>query len=108
MMVGMGGFDLPMWIIRRQIASAIQVVVQAARLTGGARKVVKVSEVTGMEGEVISMHDLFVFKQTGVDSEGHAQGYYQATGMRPRCLDRLASAGIHLPVEMFERRTMNP
>jgi pilus assembly protein CpaF len=106
MMVGMGGFDLPMWIIRRQIASAIQVIVQVARTTGGARKVVKVSEVTGMEGEVISMHDLFLFKQTGVDAEGYAQGYYQATGIRPRCLDRLASAGIHLPVEMFERRTM--
>jgi pilus assembly protein CpaF len=106
MMVGMGGFDLPMWIIRRQIASAIQIVVQVARTTGGARKVVKVSEVTGMEGEVISMHDIFVFKQTGVDVEGHAQGYYQATGIRPRCLERLAAAGIHLPVEMFERRTL--
>src|SRR5260370_1051285 len=72
MMVGMVGFALPMWIIRRQIASAIQIVVQVARLTGGARKLVKVSEITGMEGEVISMHDLFVFKQTGVDAEGHA------------------------------------
>jgi pilus assembly protein CpaF len=106
MMVGMGGFELPMWIIRRQIASAIQIVVQAARTTGGARKVVKVSEVTGMEGEVISMQDIFIFKQTGVDAEGHAQGYFQATGIRPRCMDRLAAASIHLPVEMFERRTL--
>jgi pilus assembly protein CpaF len=106
MMVGMGGFELPMWIIRRQIASAIQIVVQAARTTGGARKVVKVSEVTGMEGEVISMQDIFIFKQTGVDSEGHAQGYFQATGIRPRCMDRLATASIHIPVEMFERRTL--
>jgi pilus assembly protein CpaF len=108
MMVGMTGFDLPIWIIRRQIASAIQVVVQASRLTGGARKVVKVSEITGMEGEVISMHDLFVFKQTGVDADGNAQGYYQSTGIRPKCLERLTAAGIHLPVELFERRTMNP
>jgi pilus assembly protein CpaF len=108
MMVGMGGFDLPMWIIRRQMASALQIVLQVARLTGGARKVVKISEITGMEGEVISMHDLFVFKQTGVDSAGHAQGYFQTTGIRPRCLDRLAAAGIHLPVELFERRTMTP
>jgi pilus assembly protein CpaF len=107
MMVGMAGFDLPMWIIRRQIASAIQVVVQTARLTGGARKVVKVSEVTGMEGETISMHDVFVFKQTGVDGAGNAQGYFQATGIRPRCLERLAAAGFHLPVELFER-TLTP
>src|SRR5947207_6100396 len=108
MMVGMGGFDLPIWIIRRQIASAIQIVVQVARLTGGTRKVIKISEVTGMEGEVISMHDLFIFKQTGVDPEGHAQGYFQATGIRPRCLERLAAAGLQLPVEMFERRTLTP
>jgi pilus assembly protein CpaF len=108
MMVGMVGFDLPMWIIRRQIASAIQVVVQVARLTGGARKVVKVSEITGMEGEVISMHDLFVFKQTGVDGEGNAVGQFQATGIRPRCMDRLSAAGVPLPVEMFERRTLHP
>ena len=107
MMVGMAGFDLPMWIIRRQIASAIQMVVQVARLPGGARKIVKISEVTGMEGEMISMHDLFIFKQTGVDAEGHSQGYFQATGIRPRCLERLTAAGIHLPVEMFERRTLN-
>jgi pilus assembly protein CpaF len=108
MMVGMGGFELPMWIIRRQIVSAIQVVIQTARLTGGARKVIKISEVTGMEEDVISMHDMFVFTQTGVDSEGHAQGLFQATGIRPRCMDRLAAAGIRLPVEMFERRTLYP
>jgi pilus assembly protein CpaF len=90
------------------MASALQVVVQVSRLTGGARKLVKVSEITGMEGDVISMHDLFVFKQTGVDNDGNAQGYFQATGIRPKCLDRLAAAGIHLPVELFERRTMNP
>src|SRR6266446_6995915 len=71
MMVGMAGFDLPIWIIRRQIASAIQIVVQAARLPGGARKVTKISEITNMEGDIISMHDLFIFKQTGVDAEGH-------------------------------------
>ncbi|MFN8858472.1 MAG: CpaF family protein, partial [Planctomycetaceae bacterium] len=62
MMVGMAGFDLPIWVIRRQIASAVHLVVQAARLTGGARKVIKISEITGMEGENITMHDLFVFK----------------------------------------------
>src|SRR5262249_18939917 len=70
MMVGMAGFDLPIWIIRRQIASAVQFVVQVARLQGGVRRVVKISEITGMEGDVVSMHDLFGFKQTGVDETG--------------------------------------
>jgi len=105
MMVGMAGFELPLWIIRRQIMSAVQIVVQVARLPGGARKVIKVSEITGMEGETITMHDLFVFKQTGVDGEGMVQGIYQITGIRPKCLERLAAAGAALPVEMFERRS---
>jgi pilus assembly protein CpaF len=104
MMVGMAGFDLPIWIIRRQIASAIQMVIQVARLPGGARKVVKISEITGMEGEVLSMHDVFAFKQTGVDDEQRAQGYFYANGIRPKCLERLETAGVRLAVEMFERR----
>jgi pilus assembly protein CpaF len=104
MMIGMAGFDLPIWIIRRQIASAIQIIVQVARLPGGARKIVKISEVTGMEGDVVSMHDIFAFKQTGVDNEGMAQGYLFATGIRPRCLEKLEAAGARLPVELFERR----
>jgi pilus assembly protein CpaF len=107
MMVGMAGFDLPIWIIRRQMASAIQIVVQVARLPGGPRKVIKISEITGMEGDVISMHDLFAFKQTGVDDAGVAQGYFHATGIRPKVLERLESAGIRLPVELFERRIIS-
>jgi pilus assembly protein CpaF len=107
MMVGMAGFDLPLWIIRRQIASAVQIVVQLARLSGGARKVIKVSEITGMEGgEVISMHDLFVYKQTGVDGSGEARGHFLATGIRPKCLEKLETAGVRLPVEMFEERQL--
>ena len=106
MMVGMAGFDLPMWLIRRQIAAAITIVVQVARLTGGHRKIVKISEITGMEGEIMSMHDIFGFKQTGVSDGGVAQGYFYASGIRPKCLDRLAASGADLPVEMFERRTL--
>ncbi|MGL4553049.1 MAG: CpaF family protein [Gemmataceae bacterium] len=106
MMVGMTGFDLPMWVIRRQIASAIHVVVQAARLTGGARKVIKISEVTGVEGENIAMHDLFVFKQTGLDDQRRAQGYFHATGLRPHYLERIAAAGINLPLELFTKRLL--
>jgi len=107
MMVGMAGYDLPIWIIRRQIISAIQIVVQAARLSGGARKVVKISEVTGMEGDTITMHDLFVFKQTGLDKNRLAQGYFHVTGMRPKCLERLEVAGARVPVELFERRIVD-
>jgi pilus assembly protein CpaF len=106
MMVGMAGFDMPMWIIRRQIASAIQIVIQVARLTGGDRKIVKISEITGMEGEIMSMQDIFGFKQTGVDDDGVAQGYFFSTGIRPKCLERLEISGASVPIEMFERRML--
>jgi pilus assembly protein CpaF len=107
MMVGMAGFDLPIWIIRRQIASAIQIVVQVARLPGGARRVVKISEITGMEGDIVSMHDIFGYKQTGVDEARNAQGFFYSSGLRPHCLERLEIAGARLPVEMFERRMLD-
>jgi pilus assembly protein CpaF len=106
MMVGMAGFDMPMWVIRRQIASAIHVIIQASRLTGGARKIVKISEVTGIESDNLASHDLFVYKQTGVDDQRRAQGYFHTTGIRPHFIDRLAAAGVGLPVEMFERRIL--
>ena len=108
MMVGMAGFDIPMWVIRRQIASAINIVVQASRLAGGRRKVVKISEITGTEGEVLSMHDVFEFQTTGIDSQGQAEGYFCATGLRPNLLPQLAAAGIPLPTELFERRCLTP
>jgi pilus assembly protein CpaF len=107
MMVGMAGFDLPIWIIRRQISSAVQIIVQVARLTGGIRRLIKISEVTGMEGEVMSMHDIFGFKQTGVDEHRVAQGYFSSTGIRPQCLERLEVSGNRLSVELFERRILN-
>ncbi len=106
MMIGMAGFDLPIWIIRRQIASAVQIVVQVARLTGGVRKIVKISEITGMEGEVMSMQDIFGFKQSGVDEDRRAQGYFFSTGLRPQCLERLEISGTKLPPQMFERRML--
>ena len=106
MMVGMAGFDVPVWTIRKQISSAINIVVQAVRLTGGARKITRISEITGMEGDVLTMPDIFCFKQTGVDEQRRAVGYFQATGIRPACLERLASAGLPLPVEMLEERIL--
>ena len=108
MMIGMAGFDVPIWIIRRQIAAAVQIVVQVARLVGGVRKVVKISEITGMEGEVMSMQDIFLFKQTGVDEDRVAQGYFLSTGIRPHCLERLEVSGVSVPVALFERRILNP
>ncbi len=107
MMVGMAGFDLPIWIIRRQIASAVEIVVQASRLNGGVRKITQISEITGMEGDVISMHDIFKFKQTGLDENGAAVGDFYATGVRPQCLDKLESCGIHLPADMFEHSLLS-
>jgi pilus assembly protein CpaF len=106
-MVGMAGFDLPIWVIRRQMASAIHIIVQVSRLLGGARKVVKISEVTGVEADNFAMHDLFFFKQTGVDEQRRAQGYFQAAGIRPHCMQRLAALGVPLAPEMFERRILD-
>lgn len=107
-MVGMSGLELPMWVIRRQIASAVQIVVQVSRLLGGARKVTRVSEVTGAEGEAFAMQDLFVFKQTGVDSARRAQGCFHATGLRPNCMERLEAHGAGLPMELFRKRMLQP
>ena len=106
MMVGMSGFDLPIWIIRRQIASAIHVIVQAARLSGGVRRVIKISEITGMEGDVVSMQDIFTFVQTGVDTDRRAIGEFRAHGLRPHCVTRLAASGNDVPVALFEPRVL--
>jgi pilus assembly protein CpaF len=106
MMVGMSGFDVPIWVTRRQISSAIHVVVQAARLTGGVRKIVKISEITGIENDVIAMHDLFGFKQTGVDDNRNAEGHFYVSGIRPHCMERLDACGVGLPMQLFERRAV--
>jgi pilus assembly protein CpaF len=105
-MIAMAGYDIPMRALRNQIASALQVVVQARRLTGGRRKVVSVSEISGMEGEQIQMHDLFTFEQSGVDNDGHAIGRFVASGIRPRCAERIEHRGIKLPADLFQRRVI--
>ncbi|MEX2287977.1 MAG: CpaF family protein [Planctomycetaceae bacterium] len=106
MLVGMAGNDLPNWFIHRQIASAVHIVVQVARLTGGNRKIMQVSEITGAQGDVINMHDIFKFEQTGIDENRVAAGDFHATGILPRCLTRLKACGIDLPLSMFERRKL--
>jgi pilus assembly protein CpaF len=106
-MIAMAGYDIPMRALRTQIAAAIQVLIQVRRITGGRRKVTSVSEIVGMEGESVQMHDLFVYEQTGVDPEGHAIGRFSATGIRPRVVERIESRGIHLPSDLFARRVID-
>ena len=105
-MVAMAGFEIPTRALRTQVASAIQLVVQARRLPGGGRKVTSVSEITGMEGDQVQMQEIFLYEQTGVGPDGHAQGRFVATGIRPRCTERIGHRGIDLPPELFARGPM--
>src|SRR5574338_952360 len=100
-MIGMSGIDIPPRSARAQIASAINVVIQVARLSDGRRKVVSVSELTGMEGEVVTMQEIFRFRQTGMTPEGQVQGKFEATGIRPRFLEHVMAHGITLSAELF-------
>ena len=101
-MVGMAGMNLPTKAMRHQISSALSVVIQIARLTDGRRKIVSIQELTGMEGEIITMQELFAFRQTGVDDSGTVSGYFCATGVRPHFTDRVRSYGIELPDALFD------
>jgi pilus assembly protein CpaF len=101
-MIAMGATNLPDKAMRQQIASAIQLVVQQTRLADGSRKITSISEITGMEGDVITMQEIFVFEKAGVNKEGKVIGRFRATGVRPKCAERLRSAGIVLPADMFE------
>ena len=103
-MVLMAGFDLPSKAIREQIASALNVILQLSRMSDGTRKVVTVSEVTGMEGDVVVMQDIFVFEKRGVDRDGKVLGEFRATGVRPKFLDAVHAAGIHLGANVFAYR----
>jgi pilus assembly protein CpaF len=105
-MVMMSGFELPQKAIRQQFASAIDLIIQAARLTGGRRKIIAVTEVQGMEGDVVVMHDIFRFEQDGVDGEGRAHGRIVATGVRPLFMDRLLAHGAHVDADMFQPRVL--
>ncbi len=102
-MVMMAGMDLPSRAIREQIAAAIHLIVQIGRLSDGSRKVLSVTEVQGMEGNVVVMQDIFAFQQKGIGEGGKVQGVMQPTGMVPRFMNRFAAAGIHMPNEIFRR-----
>ena len=100
-MVLMSGMELPLRAIRSQIASAVDIVVQIARLRDGSRKIINISEITGMEGDIITMQDLFRFEQQGIDGDGRLRGEFVTTGLRPMCSEKLELNGIHLPMDLF-------
>jgi pilus assembly protein CpaF len=104
-MIAMGSMNLPERAMRQQIASAIQLVVQQTRLSDGSRKVTSISEITGMEGDVITMQEIFLFEKVGITQDGKVTGRFRATGVRPKSCERLRACGIHLPADMFETMT---
>lgn len=101
-MISMAGFSLSHTACRQQIAAAISVIIQVSRLTDGRRKVTSIQEITGMEGDVVSMQEIFVFQQTGVDEQGRVLGHFHATGVRPKFAEKLLSRGVVLPDSMFD------
>ena len=102
-MVAMANLSIPERAIRQQIASAINLIVQVRRLSDGTRRVTGISELTGMEGEVITMQDIFLFEKTGIRQDGKVCGRFKATGIRPKCSDRLAASGYRLAADLFEQ-----
>ena len=101
-MIGMANLNLPHRAARQQIASAITVIIQALRLPDGKRKITSIQEITGMEGEIITMQEIFAFTQTGINTDGVVQGHFHATGIRPKFMERLRSFGIALPEAIFD------
>jgi pilus assembly protein CpaF len=101
-MVAMGSLNIPESALRRQIASAIDVVVQVSRLSDGTRKVISLAEITGMEGDIVSMQDIFVFRKRGIRDNGEVLGEFIPTGIRPKFAEKLLVSGIQLPISMFE------
>ncbi|WP_240309368.1 CpaF family protein [Sphingomonas sediminicola] len=100
-MIGMSGIDIPPRSARAQVASAINVVIQVARLADGRRRLISVAELTGIEGDIITMQEIFRFRQTGMGGDGQVLGRFEATGIRPRFLDLLASHGVALSNDLF-------
>lgn len=104
-MVMMGGMKISEEAIRGQIASAVNFIVQATRLSDGSRRVVSISEVTGMEGSVVQLQEIFRFERTGTTDEGKVLGHFAATGLRPKFLDEMERRGVHMPAGLFDPST---
>jgi len=105
-MVAMGNMNMPEKSVRQQIAAAITIIVQASRMSDGSRKVTSISEITGMEENVISMQEIFTFNKKGIGPDGKVIGAFQPTRIRPRFLDKLRVAGIVLPAALFDTETL--
>ncbi len=105
-MIMMAGFELPLKAMRAQIASAIDLIVQASRLQGGPRKITCIAEVVGMEQETVVMQDIYRYDKEGVDEHSRAYGKFVATGVRPTFMPRLEAAGVRLPASAFRQRVM--
>ena len=103
----MAGFDLPVAAIREQAASALHVIVQLARLSDGSRRVTHVTEVAGMEGHLVTLQDIFAFRQEGIAPDGKVIGELRATGIRPRFAERIKSFGVDLDEDVFETSRWN-
>jgi pilus assembly protein CpaF len=101
----MANLNIPERAVRHQIASAVHAVVQIARMADGTRKVITISEITGMDGDSIAMQDLFSFDRTGIDESGKVRGMFRATGARPQFAERLATSGARLRPALFESKT---
>jgi pilus assembly protein CpaF len=100
-MIGMSGLDLPIRSMRSQIASAINVVIQVERMSDGRRRLVSLQEITGMEGEVVTMQEIFRFRRLATDAQGRIRGEFRATGIRPKFANELEVRGVHLSAVMF-------
>jgi pilus assembly protein CpaF len=105
-MIMFAGLDLPLSAMRQQIAGSINLIVQVERMIGGARRISRISEVVGMERDIISLQDLFVFAQQGVDATGKAIGRFEATGITSHYEAKLIAAGVHLPHDIFRQRVL--
>jgi pilus assembly protein CpaF len=101
-MISMASANLPMRGIRQQLASAVDVFIQCARLSDGTRRVTHITECVGMEGEQVTTQDIFLFEKTGISAEGRVQGNFRATGIRPKFTEKLATFGIKFPMTMFQ------
>src|SRR5439155_6006561 len=102
MMVAMAGLNIPPRYLRHFISSAIDVIVHVARLADGSRKLLSLQEISGMEGEIITMQEIFAFEQTGIDAQGMVKGKFKATGIRPRFVEKFTVMGLHIPLDLFD------
>jgi pilus assembly protein CpaF len=105
-MIMMAGFEMPIKAIRTQVASAVDLIIQANRLQGGKRRITHITEIVGMEQDTVVMQDIYHYVQEGLDEHGRAKGRFEATGIRPTFMDRLESCGVRLPSSAFRQRVM--